>query len=93
MKKYASLVQYAQYICHIFHKYKYQQYFYLLLMVLRKSNTNNNTGINIGTVVYQYDIKLYYNRINVSEGIDSNKSNKSKKMHDMPLLVLFRFRL
>ena len=30
---------------------------------------------------------LYYERIDMSEGIDLAKSNKSKRMHDFPLLV------
>ena len=34
-----------------------------------------------------YTLKmLYYDRIDISEGIDPTKSNRSKKMHDLPLL-------
>ena len=43
---------------------------------------NNNTDVytnaytNPETLIYQYKKMLYYNRINVSKGIDVNKSNK-----------------
>ena len=30
---------------------------------------------------------LYYERIDMSEGVHLVKSNKSKRMHDFPLLV------
>ena len=35
---------------------------------------------------------LRYNKINALEGIDINKSNKSKQF-DLPLLVFFKFKL
>ena len=42
------------------------------------TNTNINAYTNNETVIYQYKKMLYYNKIDVSERIDINKSNKSK---------------
>ena len=38
---------------------------------------------------YHYVKMLHYNKIKTSEGIDINKSNKSREGHDFSLLVFF----
>ena len=81
IEEYAILAQYTWY----YQSYFYDMYVHLwcfyFYLYLKRGNFNITTNAynNTQTVFYSYKKMLYQNKVNVSEGIDINKSNKSKE--------------